>query len=457
MSDKQDTLEKFGAVFQTKVLYLLIKDHTFVQQIFDIVDPKFFEASSRQWIAKTIIEYFKEYHALPTPTVFRTEVDKIDNDVHKLAVEQELKNVMTNASDSDLDYVKNRFLKFCKNQTLKDAILKSVDLLEAQDFDAMRVVLTDAFKAGIDRDVGHDWKKDVDIRLKADPRDTVATPWSCLNKVMDGGLAGGELGVVAAPSGAGKSWLLAALGVKAMQEGKKVMHFTLELNDCYTGLRYDTLFSKIETQKLRENYDKVKSIIMNVPGEIIIKYFPSKTVNAYKLLSHIQQAKSFGFEPDIVIVDYGDLLRSNSSQEARWIEMGAIYEELRSLAGELFIPVWTASQTHRSSIDEEVIQADKIAESYGKIMVADFVMSLSRTLNDKTTNTGRVHLIKNRFGVDGITFPATVNVIEGNIEIYDEHSSEGQRAIAHAQGGQGQVNKMLHKRFMETQKTNNLG
>ena len=274
MSDKQDTLEKFGAVFQTKVLYLLIKDHTFVQQIFDIVDPKFFEASSRQWIAKTIIEYFKEYHALPTPTVFRTEVDKIDNDVHKLAVEQELKNVMTNASDSDLDYVKNRFLKFCKNQTLKDAILKSVDLLEAQDFDAMRVVLTDAFKAGIDRDVGHDWKKDVDIRLKADPRDTVATPWSCLNKVMDGGLAGGELGVVAAPSGAGKSWLLAALGVKAMQEGKKVMHFTLELNDCYTGLRYDTLFSKIETQKLRENYDKVKSIIMNVPGEIIIKYFP---------------------------------------------------------------------------------------------------------------------------------------------------------------------------------------
>ncbi len=444
-----ETLERFGGEFQSKTLSLLIRDHGFVQQTFDMLLPEYFESDARKWIVRTVVEHFQEYTKLPTASVFMHELDKVESDVSKVAIKAELRTVQMHVSDEDLDYIKDKFLEFCKNQTLKSAIYQSVDLLERQEYDGIKVLIDKAMQAGTERNYGHDWKKDVDLRLSDDARLTMETPWDCMNVIMDGGLAAGELGVVAAPSGAGKSWILAALGTQAMKEGKKVIHFTLELNDNYTGLRYDTIFTGIEPSELRNNKTRVKKVVAAVPGEIVIKYFPSKTVNAHKLLAHIHQLKASGFHPDMIIVDYGDLLRSNEKEEARYIELGAIYEELRSIAGELQIPCWTASQTQRSSISEEVIQADKIAESYGKIMIADFVFSFSRTLNDKQTNTGRVHIIKNRFGPDGMTFPAKMNVLEGIIELYEENSTEGVAARQAMKTSDTLAKKMLSDRFTE--------
>ena len=195
-----------------------------------------------------------------------------------------------------------------------------------------------------------------------------------------------------------------------------------------------------------------------MPGEIVIKYFPSRAVNSHALLAHVRQMEAVGFKPDLLIVDYADLLRASSRTEARYLELGAIYDELRGMAGELFIPCWTASQTQRSSISDEVIQADKIAESYGKIMVADFVISLSRTLEDKQTNTARVHIIKNRFGPDGITFPAKMNVLEGLVDVYDENSTQGIQARQAMSNADNIVKKMLHKKLKDSQvNTNKLG
>lgn len=455
-----ETLERFGGEFQAKVLSLLIRDHPFIQQTFDIIDPDYFESDARRWVANTILEYFKKYRKLPTRVVFMTEVGKITNGVHKVAVEAELRTIQMHVSDDDMEYVKDKFLQFCKNQTLKAAIFQSVDLLEAHEYDEIKILIDNALRAGTERNFGHDWKKDVDKRLLEEVRHTMPVPWKCLNMVMDGGLASGELGVVAAPAGAGKSWMLAAIGAEAMRQGKKVLQFTLELNDLYCGTRYDTIFSGIEPQKHKENYDRIKKSVSEVPGEIIIKYYPSRTVNAHKLLAHIHQLSGTGYEPELVIIDYADLLRSNGRADARYLELGAIYEEIRSLAGELQIPCWTASQTQRSSIDVEVIQADKIAEAYGKIMIADFVMSLSRTLNDKQTNTARIHVIKNRFGPDGMTFPAKMDVLEGVIEVFDEQSTQGISARQAMNSADNLVKKMLHKRLTETkdhQGGNNLG
>ncbi len=457
---KVETLERFGAEFQAKVLTLLIRDYDFVQQTFDIIDPDYFEAESRKWIARNVIKYFTEYKKLPTSLVFMSEIQKVKSDTSKVAIKAELRNVQKHVSDQDLDYVKDKFLQFCKNQTLKSAIFQSVDLLEAHDYDEIKVLIDGAMRAGTERNYGHDWKKDIDKRLKEEARLTMKTPWDCVNNIMDGGLGGGELGVVAAPAGAGKSWMLAAIGAAAMRNGKKVLQFTLELNDSYTGLRYDTIFTGIEPKKLRDNYDVVKKAVNKVPGEIVIKYFPSRAVSSHKLLAHIHQLDGVGFHPDLVIVDYADLLRSNVRADARYLELGAIYEELRSVAGELFIPCWTASQTQRSSIQDEVIQADKIAESYNKIMTADFVLSLSRTLNDKQTDTGRVHIIKNRFGPDGMTFPAKMDVLKGIVEVYDESSVQGVQARQDMKNSENLVKKMLHKRLVkgnEDQSQNKLG
>ena len=154
-----------------------------------------------------------------------------------------------------------------------------------------------------------------------------------------------------------------------------------------------------------------------------------------------------GYKPDVIVVDYADLLRGNGKEVRH--ELGNIYEDLRGLAGEYEIPVWTASQANRSALEDDVIGAEKIAESYSKIMTADFVLSLSRKIEDKVAGTGRWHVIKNRFGPDGITFPSKMNTSNGQIHIFEGDSVQGKDAQKQMDNGEESKRKYLQNKFKE--------
>ncbi len=451
-----DTLEKFGTEFQTKTVRLLMKNKDFLQQIYDVVNPEFFDSKSKQWIVRTIIEYYKQYRDLPTALVFRSEVDAIKDDLLKVAVSADIKNLQSPVG-SDSKYVKEKFVQFCRNQTIKNALFETATLLEHEQYDDIIDLMRNALRSGTERDYGHMWKEDIDDRLNGPARTTISTPWECLNKHMDGGLGESELGVIMAPSGAGKSWVLIALGAEAMRQGLNVVHITLELKQRYTGRRYDTIFSGIAPQELSKHDDLVRKKIAQVPGNIVIKYFPAKLLNPERVMTHVQQLEGINYIADLLIVDYPDLMVSNRSEANRYQELGTIYEELRSVAGELNIPCWVASQTQRSSIEEETIGANKVADSYRKIMGADFVMSLSRTTEDKLVNTGRIHIVKNRFGPEAINFPAKIDITNGIFEIYDEHSIQGLGQIRVMESADKLVKQMLsqkHEEFLEEKKRN---
>ena len=154
-----------------------------------------------------------------------------------------------------------------------------------------------------------------------------------------------------------------------------------------------------------------------------------------------------GKKPDVVIVDYADLLRGHGQEKRH--ELEGIYEDLRGLAGEYELPVWTASQANRSALEEDVIDASKVAESYGKVMVADFIISLSRKVQDKLAGTGRWHIIKNRFGPDGITLPSKMNTSNGQFNIYTDTSVDGKDAKQQMQNGNELARQMLAQKFQE--------
>jgi len=373
----------------------------------------------------------------------------VKDDTLRTSIVESLRGIFQKMKDNDLDYIKDSFVDFAKNQTLKSAIIKSVDLLQMGQYGEIKTIIDGAMRSGQPKTVGHDWKKDVEKRLAKDARDTVPTGWDALDSLIGGGLAGGELGVVIAPSGVGKSWALATIGANAIQKGKKVVHYTLELNENYVGLRYDTIYTGIEPGKIPEHPDMIKELVENIKGEIIIKYYPARTITSHTIQAHIQQMASLGFKPDLIIVDYADLMSANAKTDARYQELGAVYEELRGLAGELQIPIWTASQTQRSALQDEVIQADKIAESYSKIMTADLVLSISRKLEDKVHKTGRAHIIKNRFGADGQTFPMIIDASVGKIEIYDESSAKGIMLKKQMENGETVTKQNLAKKLLE--------
>jgi len=429
MSEKYivDNLKKFGSEFQIKCISGLVSDKTFIERISDILEPDSFETDAHKFIVKETISYFLQYKDLPTLAVFKVKVDSIENDLLKQSVVEQLRLVYQKISDTDLKYIKEQFLEFCKNQKIKNAIMESVDHLKSGQYDKIKHVVDLAMKAGMERNIGHEYMVDIEKRMSMMARKTVKTNWTEVDNIMDGGLAGGE----------------------AMRQGKNVLHYTLELNENYVGLRYDACFTGIDFQNIRNNIDIVKKKIAEVPGKLIIKYFPIKTVSAHSLKLHAERIQTLGTKVDMIIVDYADILRPSQSERNSnsYSEAGGIYEELRGVAGELQVPIWSASQSNRAAMDEDIIQANNISDSYRKIMTADFVMSLSRKMSDKQANTARFHVIKNRFGPDGITFPSRMNAGCGDIQIFAENSREGIGIINEMNQEENLVKKMMSNKW----------
>jgi len=451
MQEQQiDTLSKYGQSFQSKVVSALITDNKFLDTISEITTPKFFENDANKWIISEILSYHEEYRKPPTLDVFKSQLSKVDNEVLKKTVVEQLRHVTTQIGNVDLDYIKNEFTSFCINQNLKGVILQSVDLLKAGSYDRIKDLVDKAMKVGQQTDLGMDYIEDYDERTEELNRTTVPTKWEPINDLMDGGLGPGELGVVVAPSGVGKTWILTAIGAEAVRQGLSVVHYTMELSEHYVGARYDTVFTQIPSTELKDKKEEVKGKISNLKGRLLIKYFPPKGVTVKKLQQHIEKMVTLDNKPDVIIVDYADLLLSHSNKsDSTYAEQGGVYIDLRGMSGELEIPIWTASQTNRSAIDSEVIEADKIADSYAKVMNADFIMSWSRKSKDKLNDTARAHIMKNRFGPDGITFPCKMNTNTGYIQVYDGTSPDGVIAQKQAASGQLETKKLLHKKYVE--------
>ena len=445
-----DTLSKYGQSFQTKVLSTLITDVRLLDTLNEIIHPKFFEAESNKWILEEIVSYYNEFKKPPTLDVFKVELSKMDDKAFQKRIVDQLKLVFTQVGDTDLEYVKKEFSNFCINQNLKQAIVQSVDLLKAGSYDRIKDLVDKAMKVGVDTEMGHDYVLDFMDRTEEINRSTVPTNWECINELMDGGLGPGELGVVVAPSGVGKTWVLCALGAAAVKAGLNVVHYSLELSEHYVGQRYDTVFTQVPSADVKDRKDEVLDKIKRLKGKLLIKYFPPKGVSAKKLEAHIEKMIAAGNRPDLIIIDYADLLLSHSNKsDSTYGEQGGVYIELRGMSGELRIPIWTASQTNRSGIDSEVIEADKVADSYAKVMNADFIMSVSRKSKDKLNNTARFHIMKNRFGPDGITFPSKMDTNKGFIEVYDGNSSDGIITQKESANGEAVEKKLLHKKYVE--------
>ena len=446
----EDTLSKYGQSFQTKVISALLTDEKMMDTLSDVIHKKFFESEANKWIVEEITTHHKEYNKVPSLDVFKVQVSKLDNQALQKTIVAQLKEVYGQIGNTDLEYIKDEFTSFCINQNLKNVIVQSIDLLKSGNYDKIKELVDKAMKVGVDSDLGMDYLTDFDKRYDETKRETVGTDWECINELMNGGLGPGELGVVVAPSGVGKTWVLCALGAAAVRAGKTVAHYSLELSQEYVGLRYDTVFSHIASHELSDKKEEVLASLKKLRGKLKIKYFPPKGASSKTIQAHLEKMIASGNKPDLIIVDYADLLLSHSNKsDSTYAEQGGVYIDLRGMGGELQIPVWTASQTNRSAIESEVIEADKIADSYAKVMNADFIISVSRKDTDKLNNTARFHVMKNRFGQDGITFPAKMDTNKGIIEVYASSSPNGVIASREAKNGEVLSRQLLQKKYVD--------
>lgn len=445
----QDNLSQFGHTFQQKVIGLLLADKVFLQQMSDLISPTYFESQANNWIVDKIISYYEKYKNAPTPEVFKAELVNINDKLLSSTIIDSLKECFKVGNATDSDYVKSVTTEFCKNQKMKTAILESVDLLKIGKFDEIKKKVDNALKVGADKDIGHEYNLNIEARYEEGARETIPTSWEVINDIMDGGLAGGELGVVVAPAGGAKSWALVNIAASAILQGKRVIYYTLELNQFYVARRFDAFFTNTPFQNLKDEHvqDRIRDAVSSLDGELIVKYYPTKTASINTITSHIEKCIGQGKKPDLIVIDYADLIRPAKANDKR-LELNDIYEDLRGIAGTYDIPIWSASQANRSSTEDDVIEGNKVSESYNKVMICDFILSISRKLNDKVGGTGRWHVIKNRFGPDGMTFPSKMNTFTGHIDIYEPSSDMG-KSVSDSMKGDVVVKKALSQKFKE--------
>jgi replicative DNA helicase len=412
------SIEEYGPQFQIKVISSLLTHKEFLVNIHDILDKDLFGSQSHKWIIKEILDYYYKYHTTPSMDVLKVEMKKISDDVLKLSVKEQLREAYQSSTE-DMEYIQEEFSTFCKNQQLKKALLNSVDLLKAGDYDSIKMMIENALKSGQDKNIGHEYNKDVESRYREDNRIAISTPWPDINDLLQGGLGNGDFGLIFGNPGGGKSWSLVALGGFAVQMGYNVIHYTLELGEDYVGRRYDAFFTNIPVNKILENRDKVEEKIPALEGQLIIKEFPTGKATINTIEAHIKKIISLGIQPDLIIIDYVDLLSSKRKSTDRKFEIDDIYTSTKGLARELNLPIWSVSQVNRAGSKDDVIEGDKAAGSYDKMMITDVAISLSRKKEDKVNNTGRFHIMKNRYGMDGVTFHLNADTSTGHFQITD--------------------------------------
>lgn len=426
------SIEEYGADFQIKVISSLLTHKEFLVNIHDILDEEHFGNQAHKWVIKEILNYYQKYHTSPTMEVLKVEMKKLENDVLKLSIKEQLREAYQ-ADTDDLEYVQEEFSTFCKNQQLKKALLNSVDLLKAGDYDSIKIMIENAIKAGQDKNIGHEYNKDVESRYRADNRVIIPTPWPEINELLQGGLGNGDFGLIFGNPGGGKSWSLVALGGFAVEQGYNVLHYTLELGEDYVGRRYDAFFTRIPVNHILEHKNKVEEVIPQLNGELIIKEFPTGKATITTIESHIKKIISLGTQPDLIIIDYVDLLSSKRKSTDRKFEIDDIYTSTKGLARELNLPIWSVSQVNRAGSKDDIIEGDKAAGSYDKMMITDVAISLSRKKEDKVNNTGRFHIMKNRYGMDGVTFYLNADTSTGHFEVIDAPDSDGESRLPKSQ------------------------
>ena len=404
LTEKND-FSRYGKTFQEGLVQLILQDRAFADQITEVLDINFLELEYLRVFVSKLMRYRHKYGKHPSSqallTIFNTE--DIGDEVAEKQLFEYCNRIEVNEI-TDSEYIKEVSLEFCRKQKLKEAMMESVNLLQACSFDEISKVINDALKLGSDNNFGYDYLADFEQRFIPKFRNPVTTGWDDIDAISSGGLGKSELGVVIAPTGAGKSMVLVHLGAQAVKEAKTVIHYTLELQDTVVASRYDSCITGYPLSDLKSFKDEIYDVVKDIEGKLIVKEYPTKSASTNTIKTHLSKLIKRGIKPGLIVVDYADLLKPVVVRKEKRNELESIYEELRAISQEFECPVWTASQTNRSGLNAEVITMEQISEAFNKCFVADFICTISRTIEDKQKNQGKMFIAKNRNGPDGIIY-----------------------------------------------------
>ncbi len=456
ISSSSSTFRQYGKTFQEKIFQGLLSDHRWAAQMFEVMRSDFFDVKSLAYLTSKYFSYYEKYKCFPTMslliTIIKEDLNENNDSILKNQIVEFLYRIKMNPDMGDIEYVKDKSLDFCKRQAFKDALEQAVELIQTDKFESVVGLMKEAVSIGLPHNTGHDFFEDADARFVKINRLVCPTGIERLDAkdILHGGLGRGELAVVTANTGVGKSHWLVAMGSNAMRAGKNVLHYTFELSEYAVALRYDSNLCGIPSNEVQDHKEEVFKRYEELElGRLIIKEYPTGSASSITIRNHIEKLMLRGFVPSLIIIDYADIMRSTKSYDSLRHELKLIYEELRNLSMDLNVPIWTASQANRDSANSEIVGLENMSEAYAKAMVADVVISLSRKAMEKSTGAGRLFVAKNRAGKDGLVFPIHIDTSRSIIKIVDESALTLQEAT---QDNESDLKAILKQKWKEVSK-----
>ena len=402
---------KFQDSIQRGVIYLAKSDENFLLQIMPMVRAEYFEFPSHQKMFTVIHDFYLKYQKLPTD-------DQLLEETKEILASHELfgdyRDELTAVNDLDEKSIDNQeyYLdlveEFAKEQAIKDAILKSVDHLHKKNFGAIEEEVRNAFSVNRNVDLGTDYFIEIQERWgrlnNSALQPKFRTPFETVNEALEGGLAHKELAMVVAPPGVGKSLFLANQAARSVLDGHNVLYVSLEMAEDRVAQRLDSIFTRIKQKELSGRVDDIEERLTIISkqwedrGRLVLKEFPCKRLSVTGLRAYLNQLKNYqDFTPDVLIIDYLELMRTEKDM-AEYQGQERLAQELRGIASEYGILVWTATQTNREGKKVSVITDAELADSYGKIRVCDLVFSINQSEQEFDEGSARLYLMKSRNG-----------------------------------------------------------
>ena len=414
----------FSENIQRGILYLLKSNKDFYLQIVNLVQPDYFEFPSHAKIFEKVREHYEKYGKLPTDDFIVQDLKPTLGPRENASdYEDELTyiNNVDTSTTCNTEYMLDLVEGFAKKEAMKSAIAQSISLIKEDRVDEVEALVKKALLINRDVDTGQDYFTDVTGRwdriFNKKNEDKYKTILPSINKSLEGGLGSKEMAMVVAPPGVGKSLFLVNQGVHSLIEGRKVLYISLEMSEDKIAQRFDSIMTLVPQFRLKDpaNQLTVKERLdifqKEFPGsQLVIKEFPTGQASINTIRNLIVQLKNYDeFEPDLLIVDYLELLRPTREIQQEYHAQQKIAEELRGVAMENNFLVWTATQTNRQGRMVKVITDAELGDSYGKIRTCDFAMSLNQSEEEFDEGKMRAYVIKSRNGRPRFSVPMDVD------------------------------------------------
>ena len=416
------------------ILTNLIFNEEYTRKVLPFLKDEYFATRSDKIIFSQIYDFVNKYNNLPTKETLTIELNN-----RKDINEEEFKAIKTtiaglNPVEADLEWLFDTTEKFCKDKAVNNAVLNGIKILDGKDKkrtpEAIPSILSEALAVSFDNHIGHDYIDDADDRFDWYHRKELRLPFDLqyFNRITKGGVPQKTLNVCLAGTGVGKSLFMCHLAASSLLEGKNVLYITLEMAEERIAERIDANLLDVTTDDLHALPktmfdDRVKRLKEKSPGKLIIKEYPTASAHSghFKaLLNELALKKSF--KPDVLFIDYLNICSSSrfkGGNISSYFYVKAIAEELRGLAVEFKLPIFTATQTTRSGFVSTDIGLEDTSESFGLPATADFMFALMTSEELDSLNQMKVKQLKNRYSDPAINRSFIIGVDRSKMRLYD--------------------------------------